>query len=88
MVASNDSTAPRVVIIGITGKQGGSVANVLVESSKPYRLVGLTRSVTQPAATEWENRDVEMREVTVAVRRPSSNSFRGSRYRLCGPKRV
>ena len=47
MVASNDSNVPRVAIIGITGKQGGSVADALIASSKPYRLVGLTRSAHQ-----------------------------------------
>jgi uncharacterized protein YbjT (DUF2867 family) len=89
MVASNDSTAPRVVIIGITGKQGGSVANALLDSSKPYRLVGLTRSVTQPASKEWENRGVEMREVTVAVGNEAQvrAAFEGADIVFVGRKR-
>jgi len=67
MVASRDSSAPRVAIIGITGKQGGSVADALLASSKPYRLVGITRSVTKPASKEWEKKGIEMKEVTIAV---------------------
>lgn len=67
MVASNDSNVPSVAIIGITGNQGGSVANALIASSKPYRLVGLTRNLTKPSSKEWESRGVEMKEVTIAV---------------------
>jgi hypothetical protein len=36
-------------------------------SSKPYRLVGLTRDASKPASKEWERKGIEMKEVTIAV---------------------
>ncbi|KAG8999895.1 hypothetical protein FRB94_005785 [Tulasnella sp. JGI-2019a] len=67
MVASTDSNAPLVVIIGVTGQQGGSVANALIESSKPYRIVGLTRDASKPKAQGWAEKGVKLHEVDVAV---------------------
>ncbi len=67
MVASNDSSAPLVAIIGITGNQGSSVANALIASAKPYRLVGLTRDTEKPASKEWQSKGVDMKAATIAV---------------------
>ncbi|KAG8999893.1 hypothetical protein FRB94_005783 [Tulasnella sp. JGI-2019a] len=67
MVASTDSNAPLAVIIGVTGHQGGSVANALVQSSKPYRIVGLTRDASKPKAQGWAEKGVKLHEVNVSV---------------------
>lgn len=67
MVASKDTSAPLVVIIGITGNQGGSVARALIQSTKPYRIVGLTRDPSKPAAHVFAEKGVELRGVDIAV---------------------
>lgn len=65
MVASSDADAPLAVVIGITGQQGGSVANALIQSDKPYRIVGLTRDTSKPSAQAWAQRGVQLREVDI-----------------------
>lgn len=67
MVASEDTQAPLVVIVGITGGQGGSVANHLIESTKPYRLVGLTRDSSKSSAQQFADKGVKLQEVNIAV---------------------
>ena len=67
MVLSTASSAPRVVIVGITGKQGGSVAQSLLESAKPYDIIGLTRDKSQDSAPSWVEQGVEMIEIDLAV---------------------
>lgn len=63
MVVSKDSSAPLVVVVGITGNQGGSVADHLIISDKPYRIVGLTRDASKPAAKEFSEKGVVLKEV-------------------------
>jgi hypothetical protein len=60
MTISEDSSAPLVVVVGATGTQGGSVINNLEESDKLYRVRGLTRDVSKPAAQALVKRRVEM----------------------------
>lgn len=67
MVASANSSAPLAVVIGVTGQQGGSVANALIDSAKPYRIVGLTRDVSKPKAKAWIEKGVNMREVNISI---------------------
>ncbi|KAK7002205.1 NAD(P)-binding protein [Favolaschia claudopus] len=67
MTISTSPTAPLVVIIGITGKQGGSVVRALIESPKPYRIRGLTRNKEKPAAVEYTRLGVQMVAVAVTV---------------------
>lgn len=80
MVASQDPSSPCIVILGCTGAQGGSVARALLASTKPYRLVGITRDVSKPASKEWEQRGVRMRQATVAVGNESAvrEAFEGA----------
>ncbi|KAF8170630.1 NAD(P)-binding protein [Mycena galopus ATCC 62051] len=70
MTITKDSSAPLVVVVGVTGNQGGSVAKALAESDKPYRIRGLTRDVTKSAAREFAAGGVEM----VAVSLTSDNA--------------
>lgn len=67
MVASTSSSAPLVVIVGITGTQGGSVASALLSSDKEYRLVGLSRDASKPASKAWSDKGVTMKGCTIAV---------------------
>lgn len=67
MVASVDKQAPLAVVVGVTGNQGGSVANALIESTKPYRIVGLTRDPSKPAAQVFGNKGVELYQVDLVV---------------------
>lgn len=67
MTLSTDPAAPLVAIVGITGKQGGSVARALIESDKPYRIRGLTRDASKPAAQAFAGKGVELRSVSLSV---------------------
>ncbi|KAF8212784.1 hypothetical protein K438DRAFT_2167707 [Mycena galopus ATCC 62051] len=67
MTLSDSPTAPLVAIVGITGKQGGSVARALLESEKPYRIRGLTRDATKPAAAAFAKLGAEVVSVSLTV---------------------
>ncbi|KAJ7671736.1 NAD(P)-binding protein [Mycena rosella] len=67
MTFSTETSAPLVVIAGITGKQGGSVARALLESVKPYRIRGLTRDITKPAAQKFAIAGVQLVAVALTV---------------------
>jgi hypothetical protein len=80
MTISKLLTAPLTVIVGITGKQGGSVARALIASDKPYRLRGLSRDITKPAAQAFAAQGVEMVHVNLAADKPEDalNVFSGT----------
>ncbi|KAJ7639285.1 NAD(P)-binding protein [Roridomyces roridus] len=67
MTISNDSSAPLVVIAGITGLQGGSVARALAESDKPYRIRGLTRDPSKPTAQAFAGQGVQLVGVSLTA---------------------
>ncbi|KAJ7437090.1 NAD(P)-binding protein [Mycena galericulata] len=67
MTVSKDTSAPLAVLVGITGKQGGSVARALIESDKPYRIRGLTRDATKPVAQAFAAQGVEIISVSLTV---------------------
>lgn len=67
MVASFDTQSPHIVIVGITGNQGGSVAKALIESFKPYRITGLTRDASKPTAQAWAQKGVKLHQINLAV---------------------
>ncbi|KAJ7228126.1 NAD(P)-binding protein [Mycena haematopus] len=67
MTISDSPAAPLVAVVGITGKQGGSVARALLESDKPYRIRGLTRDAKKPAATAFAKLGVAVVEVSLTV---------------------
>lgn len=67
MVLSSSPLAPVVVVVGITGQQGGSVARALIASDKPYRIIGLTRDATRPSAKQWLDLGIELRQVAISV---------------------
>jgi uncharacterized protein YbjT (DUF2867 family) len=67
MTISQEPSAPLVAVVGATGIQGGSVINALIESDKPYRLRGLTRDTSKPAACKLIDQGVEMVAVTIGT---------------------
>ncbi|EJD43517.1 NAD(P)-binding protein [Auricularia subglabra TFB-10046 SS5] len=67
MVVSADTSAPLVVVVGATGVQGGSVIKNLIESNKPYRLRGLTRDSSKPAALQLKQLGVGVTSVSISV---------------------
>ena len=67
MPISSNLAAPLVVVVGSTGNQGGSVIQALAESDRPYRIRGLTRDVTKPAAQKLSGQGVEMMNLSLTV---------------------
>lgn len=67
MTVVTDLSAPLVVVVGATGVQGGSVVRNLIESDKPYRLRGLSRDASKPAAAKLKELGVEVVSVIIAV---------------------
>ncbi|KAF7355724.1 NAD(P)-binding protein [Mycena sanguinolenta] len=67
MTISQDPSAPLVVLVGITGLQGGSVARALIDSDKPYRIRGLTRDANKPAARTFAAQGVQIVSVSLTV---------------------
>ncbi|KAJ7026708.1 NAD(P)-binding protein [Mycena alexandri] len=67
MPITSSVAAPLVLVVGATGNQGGSVIQALAESGRPYRIRGLTRDVTKPAAQRLTNQGVEMVNVSLTV---------------------
>ncbi|KAF7325086.1 NAD(P)-binding protein [Mycena kentingensis (nom. inval.)] len=66
-ITTSDLTAPLVVVVGITGNQGGSVARALIESDRAYRIRGLTRDVDKLAAKAFAEQGVELVQVALTV---------------------
>jgi uncharacterized protein YbjT (DUF2867 family) len=48
-----------LVVIGITGIQGGSVADAFL-TAENWRVWGITRDPSKPAAQEWISRGAEV----------------------------
>ncbi|KAJ3493758.1 hypothetical protein NLJ89_g10945 [Agrocybe chaxingu] len=67
MTITSDASAPLVVVGGSTGQQGGSVIRSLQESDKAYRIRGLTRDVSKPAAKALAKQGVDMLSVNLVV---------------------
>lgn len=58
--------AKLLVVFGSTGNQGGSVVNAVLQDpvlSKEFKVRGITRDVSKPAAKELEKKGVEMKAV-------------------------
>ncbi|BGP01550.1 hypothetical protein NBRC10513v2_005191 [Rhodotorula toruloides] len=76
MVASQ-STGPKVLIMGATGAQGGSVLTHLLASDKPYQLAALTRDPSKPNAKEIEQKGVEVVKGDTADVKSLEEAFKG-----------
>ncbi|KAJ7112053.1 NAD(P)-binding protein [Mycena crocata] len=67
MTISTELSAPLVVVVGITGKQGGSVARALIASDRPYRIRGLTRDVSKPTAQFFAKAGAELVAISLTI---------------------
>ncbi|KAF7325103.1 NAD(P)-binding protein [Mycena kentingensis (nom. inval.)] len=67
MTITTSLTTPLVAIVGITGKQGGSVARALIQSDQQYRIRGITRDVSKPAAKVFAEQGVELVQASLTV---------------------
>jgi uncharacterized protein YbjT (DUF2867 family) len=59
-----------ITVFGATGNQGGSVIkHILADStlSKEFKIRGITRDVSKPAAQTLEKQGVEMRKVCLLI---------------------
>jgi uncharacterized protein YbjT (DUF2867 family) len=57
-----------ITVFGATGAQGGSVIKHLLADatlSQQFRIRGITRDISKPAARELEKKGVEMRVVSI-----------------------
>lgn len=70
---------PLITIVGVLGKQGGSVANTLLQSGR-YRVRGLTRRVDSPEALDLSAQGAELVPVSLALgnKKAFVEAFRGS----------
>lgn len=57
---STSSSTPLFVVVGATGNQGRSVIEAIKRDSKEYRVRGLTRDSSKPAARELAELGVEV----------------------------
>jgi len=82
MTITQDSSAPLVVVTGATGNQGGSVINALADSTKSYRIRGLTRDITKQSAQALSQRGVATVGVTLSVDHKNDvvKAFQGADY--------
>jgi alpha-D-ribose 1-methylphosphonate 5-triphosphate synthase subunit PhnH len=58
-----------ITVFGATGNQGGSVINSLLNDaqlSKTFKIRGVTRDTSKPAAQELEKRGVELVKVRLS----------------------
>lgn len=75
MTSSNEKKL--IVIIGITGNQGGSVADAFL-SNPNYRIRGLTRNSSSPAAKDLAAKGIEIVQADMDVPQSLQKAFEGA----------
>lgn len=66
-----------ITVFGATGVQGGSVIRAILNDpalSKEFKIRGITRDTSKPAAKELEAQGVELVSVCLATLLPSSHT--------------
>ncbi len=66
---------PLIVVVGATGRQGGSVVRVLNKSGK-WRLRGLTRNVHSKAAEQLTQQGIEMVQCNINDKEQLLDAFK------------
>lgn len=86
MTISQNADAPLVAVVGATGTQGGSVIRALISSNRTYRIRGLTRDPTKPAAQGLVKLGVEMVGVSLVVENKEEvfKAFEGAAFAFVG----
>ncbi|RGP74749.1 hypothetical protein FSPOR_1328 [Fusarium sporotrichioides] len=75
-MAQETSQKQRVVIIGATGLQGGSVAKFLAQYPDRYIVRGLTRNTSSPKAQELSKLGIEVQQADVDDSKSLQDAFR------------
>jgi uncharacterized protein YbjT (DUF2867 family) len=68
---------PIVVVTGVTGAQGGSVADALLKSGK-WHVRGITRKPDSDKAKEWAKKGVEIVKADLGNKAELEKAFKGS----------
>jgi nucleoside-diphosphate-sugar epimerase len=68
-----------IVIIGITGQQGGSVANYLLKTNK-FNIKGITRNINSEKSIYFKNKGIEMIECDLSNYEKLKKIFEGTDY--------
>lgn len=68
---------PLIVIVGINGRQGTSVAEAFMDAPG-YEIRGLTSSPNCPASESWKEKGIEIREETFEKEEHIHESFSGA----------
>jgi uncharacterized protein YbjT (DUF2867 family) len=66
-----------IVIIGITGNQGGSVADAFIDDPA-WRLRGISRDVQSAASQSWSDKGVEMVQANLHDPESLKHVFKGA----------
>ncbi|PCD33713.1 hypothetical protein AU210_009931 [Fusarium oxysporum f. sp. radicis-cucumerinum] len=71
------SASKLLIVIGITGRQGSSVANAFLELPD-WRIRGVSRDTSSPAAQDWISKGVEIVKGDLNDVNSLENAFRGA----------
>lgn len=80
MTISTDPSGLLFVVVGSTGQQGSSVIKAIEASPAPYRVRGLTRDPTKPAARALEARGVHVVATDAIQEVELEKAFEGATY--------
>lgn len=80
ILISTDPSAPLFVVVGSTGHQGAFVIKAIDESFSEYRMHGLTRDTSKPAAKALEARGVEIVATDAHQEEELEKAFQGATY--------
>ncbi|KAF1954923.1 NAD(P)-binding protein [Byssothecium circinans] len=69
---------PLLVVLGINGRQGSSVANIFLSQYSNWRIRGLTSTPNSPASLAWRSRGVQIVEVDLHNERSIATCFAGA----------
>lgn len=78
MVATQDTSAPLIVVFGATGTQGGSVIDHLISSSKSYRIRAVTRDPSKPSGKKLEEKGCEVVKAEMGEKEEVEEAVKGS----------
>ncbi|KAI5477612.1 hypothetical protein MNV49_006099 [Pseudohyphozyma bogoriensis] len=78
ITTTTTTTSPLFVVVGATGAQGGSVIKHLIASSQAYRIRGLTRDPTKPAAQALAEKGVEVVKAEISSADDVAKAFEGA----------
>ena len=78
MTITTKSSAPLFAVVGSTGVQGGSVIKAIKESSKAYRVRGITRDPSKPAGQKLAAEGCQVVAADMKNQSDLVNAFQGA----------